>query len=40
MSIQLSILLIIVGCALVTVIPRVIPFIVIRKVELPDKLVR
>lgn len=40
MSIQLSILLIIVGCALVTVIPRIIPFIVIRKVELPDKLVR
>jgi branched-subunit amino acid transport protein len=40
MSINLSILLIIIGCAIVTVIPRVIPFIMIRNSELPPKLVK
>ncbi|MDQ0216791.1 branched-subunit amino acid transport protein [Oikeobacillus pervagus] len=35
MSINLSILLIILGCAIVTFIPRIIPFIVIRNIKLP-----
>ncbi|RDW16064.1 branched-chain amino acid transporter AzlD [Oceanobacillus arenosus] len=35
MSLNLSMLFIISGCALVTFIPRVIPFIVIRNIKLP-----
>ncbi|MCG5103387.1 AzlD domain-containing protein [Oceanobacillus alkalisoli] len=40
MSINLTILLIIVGCAIVTFIPRVIPFIVIRNIALPKVVVK
>ncbi|MCC3358167.1 AzlD domain-containing protein [Bacillus sp. REN16] len=40
MSLNLSILLIIVGCALVTFVPRVIPFIVIRNVKLPKIVIK
>ncbi|MBS4207246.1 AzlD domain-containing protein [Bacillus sp. FJAT-50079] len=40
MSINLSILLIILGCAVVTFIPRVIPFIVIRNIQLPKIVVK
>ncbi|MEO4023281.1 AzlD domain-containing protein [Bacillus paranthracis] len=40
MSINFSILLIILGCAIVTFIPRVIPFMVIRNVELPKIVVK
>ena len=36
MSINLSIFLIILGCAIVTFIPRIIPFIVVRNMNLPD----
>lgn len=35
MKIDLSTLLLILGCAVVTVIPRVLPFILIRNVNLP-----
>ncbi|MEH7238527.1 AzlD domain-containing protein [Bacillus sp. JJ1562] len=40
MSINLSILLIILGCALVTFIPRIIPFIVIRNINLPKIVIK
>lgn len=40
MSVNLTILYIILGCALVTVLPRIIPFIVIRKMKLPDVVVK
>ncbi|GIN72929.1 branched-chain amino acid ABC transporter [Bacillus sp. J14TS2] len=40
MSIQLSILLIIIGCAIVTFIPRIIPFIVIRNIQLPGIVIK
>ena len=40
MSINLTILLIILGCAIVTFIPRVIPFIVIRNIALPEVVVK
>lgn len=40
MSINLSILLIILGCALVTFIPRIIPFIVIRNIKLPKIVIK
>lgn len=35
MRIDLTIFLIILGCAIVTIIPRVIPFLVVRNVKLP-----
>jgi branched-subunit amino acid transport protein len=40
MSINLSVLLIILGCAIVTIIPRIIPFIVIRSIQLPKIVVK
>ncbi|GIN57311.1 AzlD domain-containing protein [Lederbergia ruris] len=40
MSIQLSILIIILGCAIVTFIPRIIPFIVIRNIQLPKIVIK
>ncbi|WP_299092858.1 AzlD domain-containing protein [uncultured Metabacillus sp.] len=40
MSINLSVLLVILGCAIVTFIPRIIPFIVIRNIELPKIVVK
>ncbi|WP_099364230.1 AzlD domain-containing protein [Fredinandcohnia onubensis] len=40
MSLNVSILLIIVGSAIVTFIPRVIPFIVIRKIGLPKIVIK
>ncbi|GGN67645.1 AzlD domain-containing protein [Oceanobacillus indicireducens] len=40
MSINLTVLLIILGCAIVTFIPRVIPFIVIRNIALPKVVVK
>ncbi|MDR7078572.1 branched-subunit amino acid transport protein [Neobacillus niacini] len=40
MSINLSILFIILGCAIVTFIPRIIPFIVIRNIKLPKIVVK
>jgi len=40
MSLNLSILIIIVGSAIVTFIPRVVPFIVIRKIGLPKIVIK
>ncbi|MFJ8244372.1 AzlD domain-containing protein [Peribacillus asahii] len=40
MSIHLSILLIILGCAIVTFIPRILPFIVIRNIQLPKIVIK
>lgn len=40
MKLDLSIVLIIAGCALVTVIPRIIPFAVIRKLNLPKPIMK
>ncbi|KWW21965.1 branched-chain amino acid transporter AzlD [Peribacillus simplex] len=40
MSINISVLLVILGCAIVTFIPRIIPFIVIRNIELPKIVVK
>lgn len=34
------ILLIILGCAVVTVIPRIVPFIVVRNMKLPEKVTK
>lgn len=36
MTTSLSMILLMLGCALVTWLPRVIPFILVRNVELPD----
>lgn len=35
MSLNLSILLLILGCTFVTVIPRILPFLVVRNLQLP-----
>ncbi|MEC1667032.1 AzlD domain-containing protein [Bacillus mojavensis] len=35
MSINAYILMVIIGCALVTMIPRVVPFLVVRNISLP-----
>ncbi|MEH7381076.1 AzlD domain-containing protein [Bacillus sp. JJ1533] len=40
MSINETILLIILGCAIVTFIPRIIPFIVIRNLTLPKTVIK
>lgn len=40
MTTTISMILLILGCALVTWIPRVIPFILVRSVKLPDIVLR
>ena len=40
MSVDLTILLVILGCALVTVIPRVIPFVLVKNVTLPELVIK
>lgn len=40
MSVSLSIFLIILGCALVTFIPRVVPFIVVKNIRLPKPFIK
>jgi len=40
MSVDVAILLIIIGCATVTIIPRIIPFVVVRKMKLPEKVTK
>ena len=40
MSISFSMLLLMLGCAFVTWVPRVIPFILVRNVKLPDVVLR
>ncbi|TMV43827.1 AzlD domain-containing protein [Paenibacillus mesophilus] len=40
MTVDLSVLLIILGCALVTWIPRITPFVVVRNMNLPKAFLR
>ena len=40
MSVDLTVLVVILGCALVTVIPRVVPFILVKNVELPKPVIK
>ncbi|MFC7685666.1 AzlD domain-containing protein [Ureibacillus sp. GCM10028918] len=40
MSISLEMLLLMLGCALVTWIPRVTPFMLVRNIQLPDVVLR
>ena len=40
MSVDLTVLLVILGCALVTVIPRIAPFILVKNVELPQPVIK
>ncbi|MBD3110228.1 AzlD domain-containing protein [Bacillus sp. AGMB 02131] len=40
MNVDLTVLLVILGCALVTVIPRVVPFILVKNVELPKPVIK
>ena len=40
MSVDLTVLLVILGCALVTIIPRVVPFILVKNVELPKPVIK
>lgn len=40
MTTSLSMILLILGCAVVTWLPRIIPFILVRNVQLPDVVLR
>lgn len=40
MSLSLPIVLLMLGCALVTWVPRVIPFILVRNIQLPEVVLR
>ncbi|MDM5300655.1 AzlD domain-containing protein [Bacillus subtilis] len=40
MSVNIYILMVIIGCALVTMIPRVIPFLVVRNITLPEPVLK
>ncbi|MEC1434873.1 AzlD domain-containing protein [Bacillus spizizenii] len=40
MSINTYILMVIIGCALVTMIPRIIPFLVVRNITLPEPVLK
>lgn len=40
MKVELSTLLIILGCALVTFLPRILPFVVVRNLDLPKPLLK
>ncbi|MCY8979699.1 AzlD domain-containing protein [Bacillus halotolerans] len=40
MSVNTYILMVIIGCALVTMIPRVIPFLVVRNISLPEPVLK
>ncbi|MBM7646775.1 branched-subunit amino acid transport protein [Scopulibacillus daqui] len=40
MSIDLSMILLILGCTMVTVIPRILPFVVVRNVQLPEPVLK
>ena len=40
MSIHYSTLIIILGCALVTVVPRIVPFLVVRNIALPEPVLK
>jgi branched-subunit amino acid transport protein len=36
MSVDLTIMMVIIGCAFVTIVPRIIPFLVVRNIALPE----
>jgi branched-subunit amino acid transport protein len=36
MSVDLTIMIVIIGCAFVTIVPRIIPFLVVRNIALPE----
>ncbi|MCM3770463.1 MULTISPECIES: AzlD domain-containing protein [Priestia] len=40
MSIHYPTLIIILGCALVTVVPRIVPFLVVRNIALPEPILK
>lgn len=40
MSVNLTVLLVIIGCAIVTFIPRVAPFLIVRNVKLPEPVMK
>lgn len=40
MSLNSTILLIIIGCALVTAIPRIIPFVLVKNIPLPEPVIK
>ncbi|KKB33433.1 AzlD domain-containing protein [Bacillus thermotolerans] len=40
MSVQLSVLLVIIGCSIVTMIPRVAPFLIVRNITLPEPVMK
>ena len=40
MSINTYVLMVIIGCALVTMIPRIIPFLVVRNITLPEPVLK
>ncbi|NPC94081.1 AzlD domain-containing protein [Bacillus sp. WMMC1349] len=40
MSIDLTILFVIISCAIVTMIPRIIPFLVVRNITLPEPVLK
>ncbi|WP_203362664.1 AzlD domain-containing protein [Bacillus sp. REN10] len=40
MSLNVTVLLVIIGCAIVTFIPRVAPFLIVRNVKLPEPVMK
>ncbi|MDQ0198235.1 AzlD domain-containing protein [Neobacillus ginsengisoli] len=40
MSINLTTVMVILGCALVTIIPRIVPFLVVRNMTLPEPVLK
>ena len=40
MSIHFPTLIVILGCALVTVVPRIVPFLVVRNIALPEPVLK
>lgn len=40
MSIHYSTLIVILGCALVTLVPRIVPFLVVRNIALPEPVLK
>ncbi|KAB7706231.1 AzlD domain-containing protein [Bacillus aerolatus] len=40
MSVNITILLIIIGCAVVTLIPRLAPFLIVRNIKLPEAVMK
>ncbi|MFP3123951.1 AzlD domain-containing protein [Ectobacillus funiculus] len=40
MSIHLTVMMVILGCAVVTIIPRIVPFLVVRNMTLPQPVLK